>query len=893
MTSNELRRSYLGFFEQHGHRIVQSAPLVPADDPTLLFTNAGMNQFKDVFLGQDRRDYRRATSSQKCMRVSGKHNDLENVGPSLRHHTFFEMLGNFSFGDYFKQDAIALAWTLLTDVWKLPADRLYATIFAGEQGVPRDDEAYGHWRKVLPAGRIYELGAADNFWAMGETGPCGRCSEIHYSRGHTVPCAEPVCRGLECSCDRYVEVWNNVFMEFNRQPDGSLQPLPAPSIDTGMGLERIAAIMQGVLSNYDTDLFTPLLDAIGAMTSRRHGGTMAPADVSMRVIADHARAATFLIADGVVPSNEWRGYVLRKIMRRAMRHGNKLGLTEPFLYRLVDVLVTQMGDAYPEVRSGQDYVKKVVHSEEERFESLLVTGLPRLEELLDRSAPGPVAGDEVFRLYDSYGLPYDFIEDVAAQRSLALDQPGFNQAMEAQKTRARASSGFGGAAAVASFTVGDQTRRSLEQAGDNFDGYRSTGLTGIQVVAVMDADGRETAAIGEGAIGYVALAMTPFYVEAGGQVSDAGRLAASNGSADAIVEGMARGGSHWPRLHRVRVTSGSLKGRDLVDAHVDVALRDATRRNHTATHLLHAALRQVLGPHVKQAGSLVTPDRLRFDFVHFAGLSPEEVTEVERIVNEQVFKNTQVETEVRSTKEAMAAGAMALFGEKYGDKVRVVAVPGFSLELCGGTHVRATGDIGPFVIVEEGGIAAGVRRIEAITGAAAVANVQAQRRTVERILGRLNVPSDQAVDVIERLQGDVKRLTREVSQLKMKAAMGGGHDEAGDVVTVGTAKVLTRKVADLDKNALRDLADSLKGKLGSGVVVLGAVGDERVQVVVSVTPDLTARVHAGKLVKLVSPIVGGGGGGRPDFAEAGGKYPEKLDELMVAARKAVSELLEG
>jgi len=893
MTSNELRRSYLEFFERHGHRIVQSAPLVPADDPTLLFTNAGMNQFKDVFLGTDRRDYRRATSSQKCMRVSGKHNDLDNVGPSLRHHTFFEMLGNFSFGDYFKRDAIALAWSLLTDVWTLPAERLNATIFAGEQGVPRDDEAYEHWRKVLPAERIHELGAADNFWAMGETGPCGRCSEIHYYRGNTVPCAEPVCRGLECSCDRYVEVWNNVFMEFNRQADGSLQPLPAPSIDTGMGLERITAIMQGVLSNYDTDLFAPLFDAIGAMTSRRHGGTMDPADVSMRVIADHARAATFLIADGVVPSNEWRGYVLRKIMRRAMRHGNKLGLTDPFLYRLVDVLATQMGDAYPELRAGQDYVKKVVHSEEERFESLLVTGLPRLEDLLDLSGPGPVAGDEVFRLYDSYGLPYDFIEDVAAQRNLALDKPGFDQAMEVQKTRARASSGFGGAAAVASFTVGDQTRAALEQAGDMFDGYGSTSLAGIPIVAVLDAGGRETAAIGEGAIGYVALEKTPFYVEAGGQVADEGCLVASNGSAEAIVEGMARGGSHWPRLHRVRVTRGSLKPRDLVDAQVDVSLRDAIRRNHTATHLLHAALRQVLGAHVKQAGSLVTADRLRFDVVHFAGLSPEELTAVERIVNEQVFKNIQVETEVRSTQAAMAAGAMALFGEKYGDKVRVVAVPGFSLELCGGTHVRATGEIGPFIIVEEGGIAAGVRRLEAITGAAAVTHVQAQRRTVERILGRLNVRSDQAVDVIERLQGDVKRLTREVSQLKMKAAMDGGPDDAGDVVAVGTAKVLTRKVADLDKKALRDLADSLKDKLGSGVVVLGAVGDGRVQVVVSVTSDLTPRIHAGKLVKLLSPIVGGGGGGRPDFAEAGGKNPEKLDELMAAARTAVSELLKG
>ncbi|MEI6668086.1 MAG: alanine--tRNA ligase [Acidobacteriota bacterium] len=891
MTSNQLRRSFLEFFEQHGHRIVQSAPLVPGDDPTLLFTNAGMNQFKDVFLGKERREYNRATTSQKCMRVSGKHNDLENVGPSLRHHTFFEMLGNFSFGDYFKQDAISLAWTLLTEVWKLPVDRLNATIFAGDASVPRDDEAYGHWRKVLPVERIYELGAADNFWAMGETGPCGRCSEIHYYRGDSVACAEPTCRGLECSCDRYVEVWNNVFMEFNRQADGSLQPLPAPSIDTGMGLERITAILQGVLSNYDTDLFTPLFEAIGAMTGRRHGGTMAPADVSMRVIADHARAATFLIADGVVPSNEWRGYVLRKIMRRAMRHGNKLGLTEPFLYRLIDVLVAQMGEAYPELRSGHDYLKKIVHSEEERFEALLVNGLPRLEDLLDRSGAGPVAGDDVFKLYDSYGLPYDFIDDVAIQRNLALDKEGFDRAMEAQKTRARASSGFGGAAAIASFAAGDQTRAALERAGDVFDGYVSTRQADIPVIAVFDAEGKETPRLAEGAAGYVALATTPFYVESGGQVSDLGCLVFEKDAGGATVEGMSRGGSHWPRLHRVRVTGGSMAPGDRVAAQVDVALRDATRRNHTATHLLHAALRQVLGSHVKQAGSLVTPERLRFDFVHFAPVSPDELAEVERKVAAQICANVPVETELRPTQDAMAAGAMALFGEKYGDTVRVVSVAGFSLELCGGTHVQATGDIGPLTIVEEGGVAAGVRRIEAITGAAAVVHAQAQRRSLEQVVGQLGVPPDHIIETIERLQIEAKRLGREVSQLKMKAALGGGTNDAGDVVSIGTVKVLTRKVADLDKNALRELADSLKGQLGSGVVVLGAVGDGRVQVVVSVTPDLTARVHAGKLVKQISPIVGGGGGGRSEFAEAGGKHPEHLDQLMEAARTAIAQAL--
>ena len=892
MTSSEIRRTFLAFFEQHQHRVVQSSPLVPAEDPTLLFTNAGMNQFKDVFLGKDRREYRRAASSQKCMRVSGKHNDLENVGPSFRHHTFFEMLGNFSFGDYFKDEAIRLAWTLLTDVWKLPPDRLYATVFAGESGVPRDTEAYQHWTRVLPADRVLELGAADNFWAMGETGPCGRCSEIHYYRGSDVPCAEPVCRGLECSCDRFVEVWNNVFMEFDRQPDGSLQPLPAPSIDTGMGLERISAILQHTLSNYDTDLFTPLFDAIGRMAGRHHGGTMDPADVSMRVIADHIRAATFLIGDGVVPSNEWRGYVLRKIMRRAMRHGNRLGLTEPFLFTLVDVLVTQMGDAYPELRAGHDYITKVVHAEEDRFETLLATGLPRLEDLLDQSAAaGIVPGDDVFRLYDSYGLPVDFIEDTAVQRGLTIDREAFERALEGQRTRARAKSAFGGAVQAESFAVSDQTRAALDQAGDRFDGYSTTRTEDVAILAMTDAGGREVDVLAQGDTGMVALARTPFYIESGGQVSDAGRIVSPTGDAEAIVEGLTRGAGAWPRLHRVRVERGSFTTRSRVTAHVDERLRDATRRHHTATHLLHAALRQVLGTHVKQAGSLVSFDRLRFDFVHFAPLTRDEIAHIERLVNEQVYRNSPVQTEIRSTHEAMAAGAMALFGEKYGDSVRVVSVPGFSMELCGGTHVGATGDIGPFVIVQEGGIAAGVRRIEALTGSAAVGYIQTQRDLLDGILSQLSVPAAQAGEMIERLQGDVKRLTREVGQLKMKAAMGAGASEADEIVSFGPVKVLTRKVDDLDKTALRELADSLKSRLGSGVVVLGAAGDGKVQVVVSVTTDLTERVHAGKLVKLIAPVVGGGGGGRPDFAEAGGKHPEKLDELMALSRRAIEQML--
>jgi alanyl-tRNA synthetase len=893
MTSTELRRTFLGFFEQHGHRVVTSSPLVPGDDPTLLFTNAGMNQFKDVFLGRDKRDYRRAATSQKCMRVSGKHNDLENVGPSLRHHTFFEMLGNFSFGDYFKEEAVRLAWELLTGVWTLPAERLFATVFAGDASVPRDSEAYGYWRRVLPASRIAELGKEDNFWSMGDTGPCGRCSEIHYFRGDHLPCPEPVCRGVACSCDRYVEVWNNVFMEFDRQPDKSLVPLPAPSIDTGMGLERITAIMQGTLSNYDTDLFQPLLTTISGLAGRRYGGTMDPADVSSRVVADHARAMTFLIADGVLPSNEWRGYVLRKIMRRAMRHAHHLGLTEPFLCRLVDVLVGQMGDAYPELKAGHDYVSKVVEAEEVRFEAVLTSGLPRLEELLDQSAAtGVLKGEDAFRLYDSYGLPKDFIEDTASQRGIAVDDEGYTRAMAAQKERARASSAFDRAHQAEFFSPSAATRRALEQAGDQFEGYAATRVTGASVVALFDGPGKEVDELGAGTSGYAALAKTPFYVESGGQVSDTGRLVSESGGFTAAVPGVTKVAG-WPRLHQIRVDQGAVKVGDRVTAEVNEDLRDATRRNHTATHLLHAALRRVLGPQVKQAGSLVSPERLRFDFVHHAAPTRDEIAEVERLVTAEVCRNTPVQTDLRSQQEAVAAGAMALFGEKYGDTVRVVSVPGFSMELCGGTHCRATGDIGPFVIVQEGGVAASVRRIEALTGMGALRHLQGQHAALTGVLSRLNVGPAQAGEAIDRLHAEVKRLGREVSQARMKAAAGSAAGVAAEIVAIGDVSVLTRKVDDLDPSALRELADSLKGTLGRGVVVLGAVADDKVQFVISVTSDLAGRVHAGKLVKQLAPIVGGGGGGRPDFAQAGGRQPEKLDDLLAASREAIRQMLES
>ena len=880
MTSNEIRSSFLAFFERNGHRNVPSSPLVPAEEPTLLITNAGMNQFKDLFLGRETRDYRRAATAQKVMRVSGKHNDLDNVGPSHRHHTFFEMLGNFSFGDYFKREALPLAWALLTDVWKMDPDRLVVSIFKGEQGIPRDDEAYDVWRSVgVPPDRILELGSDDNFWQMGDTGPCGRCSEIYYVRGGS-------------GNDPEIEIWNNVFMEFERTADGVLTPLPAPSIDTGMGFERITAVLQHKSSNYDTDIFTPLLAEIGSMAGRRYTGSLDPSDVSMRVVADHSRATTFLIADGVIPSNEWRGYVLRKIMRRAMRHGKHLGLTEPFLYRLVAVLDREMGDAYPELRRSRETIEKTIVAEEHRFQAVLDEGLPRLEAELAKvtgTKSKVLDGEVAFRLYDTFGVPLDFIEDTAATAGVRIDKDGYERAMALQRDKARASSAFGGSRAADEFDGSADGR--LMGAGDQFEGYATTRVIGVPVLALFDDSRRAVDALPAGQRGYVALAKTPFYLEAGGQVSDAGRIINEATGASAAVDGLARIRPGLPRAHHVQVTSGTLRVRDIVTADVDNDARNATRRNHTATHLLHAALRQVLGTHVKQAGSLVAPDRLRFDFVHFQPVTSDEIERIERIVNDQIYRNTPVTTEVRSTEDAIATGAMALFGEKYGDRVRVVSVPGFSMELCGGTHVNSTGDIGFFVIVGESGVAAGVRRVEALTGAGAVRWAQHQRAALTATLDALHVPGDQAVEAIEKLQAESKRLAREVTQLKTKLALGAGDRPEGETIEIGSVQLARRKVVGLDKDGLRGLADSLKSKMKSGVVVLASQNDGKVQIVVAVTPDLTARIKAGQIVKEIAPIVGGGGGGRPDFAEAGGKQPEKIDEMLEMSERVIAKML--
>jgi alanyl-tRNA synthetase len=897
MTANEVRQSFLDYFARHGHHVVSSSSLVPADDPTLLFTNAGMNQFKDLFLGRKTAAYKRAVTVQKCMRVSGKHNDLENVGPSLRHHTFFEMLGNFSFGNYFKHEAIPYAWVLLTKVWHLPPDRLYPTIFGGEGEIPRDDQAFAIWKALVPASRIVELGLSENFWQMGETGPCGRCSEILYFRGEEIPCPEPVCRGVECDCERYVEVWNNVFMEFDRSADGTLTPLPAPSIDTGMGLERVTAVIQGKISNYDTDLFTPILTAIGKIAGREYTGALGPADhpdVSMRVIADHIRATSFLIADGVLPSNEGRGYVLRKIMRRAMRHGKKLGLTEPFLSTAFESVLETMGGVYQELREKRAHIASTITAEEGRFDAVLTSGLPKVEDLISRtvaSGSTVVPGDDVFRLYDSLGVPVDFVEDLAAQRGLSIDQEAYAAAMASQRDRARASSKF---KLPAGMQLLDRGGPDAGQLTDTFTGYAATTTDDSVVQRVYRLTGDKwipQQSLQRGEIGAVVLDRTPFYVEAGGQVSDVGELRANGLSA--TVQDVKRQAPGGARFHIVTVNEGTLSEGDTVTAAVDATVRDSTRRNHTATHLLHAALRRQFGSQVRQAGSLVAPDRLRFDFTHGSALTGDEQREIERVVNEQVYRNTQVETQERSTEEAIKDGAMALFGEKYGDTVRVVSIPGFSMELCGGTHVRATGDIGPFVITEESSVAAGVRRFEALTGAGAVAHVQQRETALDQVTSLLGVPAGQLADSVAKLQSDTKRLARENEQLKMKLALGGGAGtgQDDDVVAVGDAKFVARRVSGLEKAALRSLSDSLRDRLKRGVVVLAGDSDGKVHLLVSVTKDLSDRVSAGQLVKELAPIIGGGGGGRPDFAEAGGKDPSKVDELLAKARETVTRLL--
>ncbi len=897
-SGGQIREDFLRFFEGKGHRRVHSSSLVPANDPTLLFTNAGMNQFKDVFLGAEKRDYTRAASSQKCVRAGGKHNDLENVGFTRRHHTFFEMLGNFSFGDYFKKDAIAYAWELLTspEWFGIDQARLYVTIFEGNDAVPRDEEAAGHWLEVgVPAERIFAMGAADNFWAMGDTGPCGPCSEIYYDLGVG---ASETGEDLPFPQDeqRYVEIWNLVFMQFDRGSDGVLIPLPKPSIDTGMGLERVAAVLQGVMSNYQTDLFTPLIARAAELTGFKEL-TAAEASVSdakgaasLRIIADHARAATFLISDGVNPANEGRGYVLRKILRRGIRHGRLLGQERPFMHEMVFAVRDEMQVAYPELKETAERVSKVVLAEEQQFARTLELGLKQMNEETLRS------GMLAFRLYETFGMPLDFMVDAARDAGIEFDMAGFEAAKEEEQARARASWKGGSQKSAAPVY--------RELAKTDFEGYSALRVDGAKVLALVK-DGVGVPELRGGEQGEVVLDATSFYADSGGQVGDVGWLySGDHNSVVAEVRGCTKP-VQGVFAHKVRASRTIAVG-DTLDTVVDEENRRATERNHTGTHLLHAALREVLGTHVKQAGSLVDATRLRFDFSHFTGVAEEELQEIETIVNQQVLANTKVQTMVDVPIDVAVneLGAMALFGEKYGERVRVVKIGDFSTELCGGTHTGATGEIGLIKLVGEGSVSSGVRRVEAVSGIQSLNLSRLNYATAEmakRLVGNFVIDSDEQNDskrlakALERKfdeqEEEMKKLRRELDQVRMKAASSLVADAAASAVEVKGVKVFAQRVDGIEKAQMRELVDQLRGKLGSGVVILGAAVDGKVSLIVGVTKDLTAKLQAGKIVGTLAGLVGGKGGGRPDLAEAGGSDVGALDGALAKAVSVVEGLL--
>ncbi|KAB0548692.1 alanine--tRNA ligase [Pseudomonas argentinensis] len=863
MKSAEIREAFLSFFEEKGHTRVASSSLIPNNDPTLLFTNAGMNQFKDCFLGLEKRAYTRAATSQKCVRAGGKHNDLENVGYTARHHTFFEMLGNFSFGDYFKRDAIHFAWEFLTgEKWlKLPKEKLWVTVYA------TDDEAYDIWTKEVgvPAERMIRIGdnkgapyASDNFWTMGDTGPCGPCTEIFFDHGEHIWGGPP--GSPEEDGDRYIEIWNNVFMQFNRTADGVLHPLPAPSVDTGMGLERISAVLQHVNSNYEIDLFQSLLDASAQAIGCSNNG-----DASLKVVADHIRSCSFLIADGVTPSNEGRGYVLRRIIRRACRHGNKLGAKGSFFHKIVAALASEMGDAFPELKQQQAHIERVLKTEEEQFAKTLEQGLKILEQDLAELQGSVIPGEVIFKLYDTYGFPMDLTGDIARERELTLDEAGFEREMEAQRVRARSASSFG--MDYNSVVKVDRDTRFL--------GYNATVASGELLVLLRDGQSVDT--LNEGEEGVVVLDQTPFYAESGGQIGDCGFLEGPGVRFD--VRDTTKVGGAW--LHHGVVSKGSLSVGATINAEVDASVRTATGLNHSATHLLHAALRQVLGEHVQQKGSLVDSQRLRFDFSHFEAIKPEQLKELEEIVNREVRRNTPVQTEEMDIESAKAKGAMALFGEKYGDSVRVLTMgDGFSVELCGGIHANRTGDIGVFKIVSEGGVAAGVRRIEAVTGAAAFAYLNGAEEQLKEAATLVKGSRDNLIDKLAAVIDRNRQLEKELEQLKAKAASAAGSDLAGSAVDIKGVKTLSARIDGLDGKGLLALVDQLKNKLGSAVILLGGVQDDKVVLVAGVTQDLTGKLKAGDLMKQAAAAVGGKGGGRPDMAQGGGVDAAALDGAL-------------
>jgi len=910
VTGNEIREKFLQFFESKGHRRVRSSSLVPHGDPTLLFTNAGMNQFKDVFLGLEKRDYTRATTAQKCVRAGGKHNDLENVGFTKRHHTFFEMLGNFSFGDYFKKEAIAFAWELITSPqwFGIPKDKLYATVFGGAEVSPgntlgMDEEAEKCWlEQHVPAARVFAIpGLKDNFWAMGDTGPCGPCSELHYDKGPKASDEGHSDCKFPCDCGRYVEIWNLVFMQFNRDASGVLTPLPKPCVDTGMGLERLAAVLQGVLSNYDTDLFLPLLDRAARLTgvdekreleAEEHRQSAA----SLRVIADHARATTFLITDGVLPSNEGRGYVLRKIMRRAIRHGRLLGASKPFLHEIVATVSDLMGDAYPELREpAAARVPEIVLAEENRFGHTLDIGLRKLEEELKPFAAqkGSVyAGESAFRLYDTYGLPMDFIVDAARDLGVQFDEAGFEKAMQEQRTRARASwKGTHKEAANPAYAKLAETFRTEP------DFYFETHAKDCRIEAIVTKRGSVNE-LKPGESGEVVLDRTVIYAESGGQVADTGNFF-DNSETLLLAEVT---GAYYPVAglvaHRVKAKE-TLPVGDRVTVIADAQRRARIMRNHTGTHLVHAALRNILGTHVKQAGSLNAPERLRFDFSHFAPVDAEELRDIEQQVNDEIRLNTQLDTGVMSLEEALNSGALAFFGDRYPESnVRVVSIPDpraprgfYSRELCGGTHVHRAGDIGVLKIVSEESVAAGVRRIEAVTGIGALEHYQQQAETLRELAGRLNVGEDSLLATIEKLSHSARHLEKELETQKRKSALSQMETLFTQAITIKGVEVIFGEVANVDREGLRLLVDSLRQKLGSGIVALGVPEDGKVALIVGVTKDLTAKVHAGKLIQALAQKVGGSGGGRPDLAEAGGKDTSALKSALQSVPTLLEPLL--
>lgn len=865
ISSKEIRKKFVEYFEKHNHKNVRSSSLVPSDDPTLLFTNAGMVQFKRVFMGEDKRDYSRAVTYQKCVRAGGKHNDLENVGYTARHHTFFEMLGNFSFGDYFKEDAIKFAWELLTEGYRLPKEKLLISIYED------DDEAFEIWNKIIgiPREKIYRMGEKDNFWAMGDTGPCGPCSEIHIDRGNEHGCGSPDCE-LGCECDRFLELWNLVFMQFNRDESGKLTPLPKPSIDTGMGLERIASILQGAKTNYETDLFVPIIKKVEDLSGIK-AGQSEQSDVAMKVIADHSRAACFLIGDGVLPSNEGRGYVLRRIMRRAIRYGRQLGLNRPFLHETSKVVMDMMSDVFPELKDSGSFIMNVIENEEKRFSETLDFGLKHLDEAvaeLEGRNDSTVPGDLIFKLYDTYGFPPDIVKDVLKSKNFKLDMDGFESFMEKQRQMSKKDMTFSSAI---------EAYKELASQGfrTDFEGYSST-ESSSEIVKIVK-DGQETdRAVQEETVDIV-VKNTPFYAQAGGQSGDSGVIKKEG------FEGYVFDTVNDPsgiRVHKVRINKGEIKKGETVVLAVDEEKRKSTARNHTATHLLHAALKNILGDHVKQAGSLVSHDRLRFDFTHFSPVSLEEIEKIEQWVNKKVIENYSVSVDEMSMDEAINSGATALFEEKYGERVRVVSVEEVSMELCGGTHASRSGDIGLFKILSETGIAAGVRRMEALTGQMALLYVQERERQLAEAASLFRERPENLVSRLDKHIKHSKELEKEVEKLKSRIAESKSGNIDDEIKIVSGINVLSKEVEADNQGALRELTDKLKNKIKSGIILLGAKSGDKVFLTAGVTKDLTDRFNAGKLVKECAALVGGGGGGRPDMAQAGGTDPSKLSDAL-------------